>query len=78
MCERQTDPFKKLFEERNDELAKIVGTELKPVVYDKHYKRRMNRFFRFVGCKTIPYPDVDNLYERIAAKLMIFKYKLFS
>ena len=69
MCERQTDPLKEFFEERADEFSAI-----NKVKYDKHYKRRMNRFFRFIGVKKIPYPDVDNLFERIVARLEIFKY----
>ena len=74
MRERQTDPLKEFFEERADEFSAINNVKLKPVKYDKHYKRRMNRFFRFIGIKKIPYPDVDNLFERIAARLEIFKY----
>ena len=35
----------------------------------KRFKKRMNRFFReYVGGK-IPYPEVDNFFERLRSKL---------
>lgn len=34
-------------------------------------KRRMNRLFRVhVGENTIPHPEVDNLFERLRAKII--------
>lgn len=38
-------------------------------------KKRMNRMFReFIGSSNIPYPEVDNCYERIRSNI-IFKMK---
>ena len=35
----------------------------------KRHKIRMNRFFReHVGCSFLPFPEVDNLYERVRSR----------
>ena len=39
---------------------------------DKRYKIRMNRLFRErVGGSFLPFPEEDNLYERVRSKLVI-------
>lgn len=39
------------------------------VTISKKHKIKMNRIFRKIsGCITIPYPEVDNIYERIRSK----------
>ena len=39
--------------------------------YSKHHKIRMNRLFRErVGGSFLPFPEVDNLYERLRSKLI--------
>ena len=43
-----------------------------PVVFSKNTKRRMNRIFREIaGIKKIPYPEVDNLFERVRSWLKV-------
>ena len=64
MNKEQVDPIKDAFEEISDELAKNYKIT-DPVKYDKKYKRRINRLYRFVGYKKIPYPEVDNNFERL-------------
>ncbi len=40
--------------------------------FSKKHKRRMNRIFREVAnCSKIPYPEVDNSFERIRSKLAL-------
>ncbi len=39
----------------------------------RRHKIRMNRFFREkVGSKKLPYPEVDNVFEKIRSKIVIF------
>ena len=41
------------------------------IIYSRRYKIRMNRVFReYGGLKRIPYPEVDNLFERIRSKVV--------
>lgn len=45
----------------------------KKVTFSRRYKIRMNRVFReYGGIKRIPYPEVDNLFERIRSKIIVF------
>ncbi len=71
MYKEQTDPLKAFFEEMDAEFTARSGIQTKPVPYDKHYKRRMNRFARYVGLKKIPYPKADNIFKRFISKLKI-------
>lgn len=45
------------------------------VEYTKRYKIKMNRFFRERVGGRIPYPEVDNRFERLRSKL-VKKFKL--
>ncbi len=50
----------------------------KPKYSDKH-KRRMNKIFReAANCSKIPYPEVDNSFERSKSKLTILQSKATS
>lgn len=41
------------------------------IVVSRWHKINMNRIFReYGGCKWIPYPEVDNLFERIRSKVV--------
>ena len=41
------------------------------VTFSHRYKIRINRVFReYGGIKRIPYPEVDNLFERIRSKIV--------
>lgn len=68
----ENDYVRAIFEEMNAEFSAKHG--IKPVPFDKRYKKRMNRLYKFVGLKKLPYPEVDNLYEKIASKLIKLKY----
>ena len=49
------------FEEKN---------EMMP--FSRRHKIRMNRFFRErVGTSSLPYPEADNLFERIRSRIVI-------
>jgi len=44
----------------------------KPIVLSKKTKRRMNRIFREIaGIQKIPYPEADNLFERLRSWFII-------
>ena len=46
--------------------------EIKEFSRSKRYKIRMNRLFRErVGGTFLPFPEVDNFYERVRSKLVI-------
>ena len=69
---RENDSIHAVFKEMNAEFSAKHG--IKPVPFDKRYKKRMNRLYKFVGLKKLPYPEVDNLYEKNASKLIKLKY----
>ncbi len=73
-CKRENDSIHAAFEEMNSTFSAKHGIKIKPVSFDKQYKKRMNRLYKFVGLKKLPYPEVDNLYEKIAGKLIKLKY----
>ena len=53
----------------NKEVEEFMNIDTSDVVFSKRFKKRMNRFFReYVGGK-IPYPEVDNFFERLRSKL---------
>lgn len=68
MNKEQVDPIITAFEEINKKFARNYKIT-KPVKYDNKYKRRVNRLYRFVGYKRIPYPEADNIFERIKFRL---------
>ena len=50
----------------------INEEELNDIEISKHHKIQMNRLFRErVGGTYIPYPEVDNFYERVRSKIVI-------
>ena len=54
----------------------IEFAENESVSVSHRHKIRMNRIFREVaGCHTIPYPEVDNFYER-ARSWIVVKFNL--
>ena len=63
-----------LFDAADSEICKLEeeteNMEITPS--SKQHKRRMNRLFRErVGGAFLPFPEVDNLYERVRSKLVI-------
>ncbi len=63
-----------LFDAEDAEIRKIEeeinDTEIPPP--GKRHKIRMNRLFRErVGGSFLPFPEADNLYERVRSKLVI-------
>ena len=51
---------------------KEENTSTKLPTPSKRHKKRMNRLFRErVGGVFLPFPEVDNLYERVRSKLII-------
>ena len=63
-----------LFDAADSEICKLEeeteNMEITPS--SKQHKRRMNRLFRErVGGVFLPFPEVDNLYERVRSKLVI-------
>ena len=46
--------------------------DIEPATTTRRHRIRMNRWFREqVGGSRIPFPEVDNLYERIRSKLVV-------
>ena len=49
---------------------KSISTE--NITFSRRHKIRMNRIFRErFGSSNLPYPEVDNLFERIRSKIVI-------
>ncbi len=71
MNKEPVDPIRTAFEEINDKLAKNHKIT-HPVKYDNKYKRRINRLYRLARYKRIPYPEADNIFERIKFRLNIY------
>lgn len=58
------------FEEEFEEFANLDTSDVPPPSH--RHKIRMNRLFRErVGGKFLPYPDVDNAFERLRSKIVI-------
>ena len=54
----------------NQDIKNVCDKETPPP--SKRHKIRMNRLFRErVGGSFLPFPEVDNLYERLRSKLVI-------
>lgn len=54
----------------SEEEIELVDNE--PVTVSHRHKIRMNRVFReVVGSKFIPYPEVDNFYERARSWIVV-------
>ena len=52
------------------DMEKVDDIEIPP--FSKRYKIKMNRLFRErVGGTFLPFPDEDNLYEKLRSKLII-------
>ncbi|MBQ7363663.1 MAG: hypothetical protein IJW48_04330 [Clostridia bacterium] len=72
---REEELFKRALSEAMD--SKICELEKKSEDKElpppsKSHKKRMNRLFRErVGGDFLPFPEADNLYERIRSKLVI-------
>jgi hypothetical protein len=65
-----SEAFKRYaFEKELEEFDALPDEEVK---FSRRHKIRMNRIFRErVGGKFLPYPEVDNLFERIRSKIVI-------
>jgi len=70
----------KLCELTEEELKWLESLEKNPkseIILSRKHKIRMNRMFReLLNSKTIPYPEVDCIYERIRSKMKILISKL--
>lgn len=66
------DILKEGFEKLHNEVCQRSGIEHK-FNYDDNCKRRINRLFREIGMKRIPYPEMDNRIERIKFRLFFVK-----
>ncbi len=50
-----------------------------PIEFSHRHKLRMNRIFRESGChQYLPYPEVDNLFERTRSYFIFMLKKIFS
>ena len=59
--------------ERNNEFYEEPDAVFEPIPYSRRFKRRMNRLFREeVGSRRIPHPEVDNLWERMRSRMVLF------
>ena len=79
MSHENRELFKRaLFDAMDSEIRevqeKIKDIEMPPP--SKRHKIRMNRLFReHVGGTFLPFPEADNLYERVRSKIVI-KFKI--
>lgn len=60
-----------------EEIDELTNSSDEPYIPSKRHKIRMNRIFREnVGGKFLPFPEVDNIFERIRSKIVIMNEKL--
>ena len=73
---------KKILDKLNEDLDnKLESIPHEKIEVSKRHKIKMNRIFREVaGCPDIPFPEVDNIFERIRGKIfyMLNKVKKFQ
>lgn len=73
----------RLLDQSHDELTTKTSEEEiefdynEPISVSRRHKIRMNRIFReIVGSKFLPYPEVDNFYEKSRSWIVVkFKTK---
>ena len=71
----------KILNQDKNEVTTITSEEIEfdenePVTVSHRHKIRMNRIFReVVGCSRLPFPEVDNFYER-ASSWIVVKFNL--
>ena len=54
-----------------EQIEKSIGDD-KILTHSRHHMIMMNRIFReHVGGSFLPFPEVDNLYERIRSKIIV-------
>ena len=70
----------KLCELTEDDLIWLESLDKNPkseIILSRKHKIRMNRIFReLLNSKTIPFPEVDCIYERFRSKIKILITKL--
>ena len=69
-CCDECDYFFLCFPKYAEELEEVANTT--EISFSHRHKIRMNRIFRDVaGSKTLPFPEVDNAYERLRSKIVV-------
>lgn len=59
-------------EKEFDELIKVASEDTEPIEVSHRHKIRMNRIFRErVGGSFLPYPEVDNIFEKTRSWLVV-------
>ncbi len=75
MSNEKRELFKRALSEAENSKIRKIEEEIKDMEIpppSKRYKIRMNRLFRErVGGSFLPFPEEDNLYERVRSKLVI-------
>ena len=75
MSKDKDELLKRAFFESVENKVRDTEEKLNNIESPKHsrrYKRRMNRFFReCVGGFFIPFPEADNLYEKLRSRLIV-------
>ena len=67
-----TDLKDMIIQAENENFDEEIDSFQEPVEVSRRHKIRMNRIFReLVKSKFIPYPEVDNFYERTRSWLIV-------
>ncbi|MBQ9079475.1 MAG: hypothetical protein IJY27_00190 [Clostridia bacterium] len=75
LTEEEEAELKKILMEQS--LKDIPEDDGEPIELTVHYRRGINRIMRENGqIKRIPYPEVDNIFERVRSRIMAGSIKL--